>query len=40
MAIKNPKLFGLDVNRAFADVRDRLIALNNINLPPNDIEII
>jgi hypothetical protein len=40
MALKNPKLFGLDVNRAFADVRDRLIALNNINLPPNDIEII
>lgn len=40
MAIKNPKLFGLDVNRAFADVRDRLIALENIGLPPNDLEII
>ena len=40
MTIKNPKLFGLDVNRAFADVRDKLIALNNINLPPNDLEII
>jgi len=40
MALKNPKLFGLDVNRVFADVRDKFIALNNINLPPNDLEII
>ena len=40
MTIKNPKLFGLDVNRAFADVRDRLTALANIGLPPNDLEII
>ena len=40
MAIKNPKLFGLDVNRAFADVRDRRIALANIGLPPDDLEII
>tara|TARA_B100001059_G_scaffold8070_1_gene6748 strand:- start:7512 stop:10034 length:2523 start_codon:yes stop_codon:yes gene_type:complete len=40
MTLRNPRLFGLDVNRSFADVRDRLIALNNINLPPNDLEII
>ena len=40
MALKNPKKFGLDVNRVFADVRDKIVALNNINLPPNDLEII
>ena len=40
MALRNPKLFGLDVNRTFADVRDKVVALNNINLPPNDLEII
>lgn len=40
MAIQNPKIFGLDVNRLFADVRDKKVALSNINLPPNDLEII
>ena len=40
MTLKNPRLFGLDVNRSFADVRDRLACLTNINLPPNDLEII
>ena len=40
MALRNPKKFGLDVNRVFADVRDKIVALNNINLPPSDLEII
>ena len=38
--LRNQKIFGLDVNRLFADVRDRNAALNNINLPPPDLEII
>ena len=40
MSLKNPKLFGLNVLSSFADVRDKNIALQNINLPPLDLEII
>lgn len=40
MAIKNPKLFGLNVLSSFADVRDKNLSLQNINLPPLDLEII
>ena len=40
LGIKNPKKFGLDVNKSFADVRNPTIALQNINLPPLDLQII
>jgi len=40
MALVNPKLFGLDVNRTLADVLDKDAALNNLNLPPIDLEVI
>jgi hypothetical protein len=40
MAITNPKLFGLDVNAAGADVLDKNAALIALNLPPFDLDII
>lgn len=40
MALKNPKLFGLHVDSNFADVKDKNIALNTLNLPPLDLDII
>ena len=40
MALVNPKLFGLDVNRALADVLDKNTALTNLNLPPIDLDVI
>ena len=40
MSLRNPKRFGLDVNRLFADVRNKKACLSNINLPPNDLEVI
>ena len=40
MSLKNPKLFGLNVLSSFADVRDKNLALQNINLPPLDLEVI
>ena len=38
--LRNPKIFGLAVEANFADVRDKNLALQNINLPPADLEII
>jgi hypothetical protein len=40
MALVNPKLFGLDINRSLADVLDKNVALNNLNLPPIDLDVI
>ena len=40
MSIKNPKLFGLNVLSSFADVENKNISLQNINLPPLDLEVI
>lgn len=40
MALVNPKLFGLDINRALADVLDKNTALSNLNLPPIDLDVI
>ena len=40
MAIRNPKLFGLNVLSFFADVENKNLSLQNINLPPLDLEII
>jgi Leucine-rich repeat (LRR) protein len=38
--LRNPKIFGLAVDANFADVRNKNLALQNINLPPADLEII
>jgi len=40
MALVNPKLFGLDVNRSLADVLNKNTALSNLNLPPSDLDVI
>ena len=40
MALRNTKLFGLEVNNLFADVRDKDLALTTLNLPPKDLDII
>ena len=40
LGLRNPKLFGLDVNAKFADVENKRLALTNINLPPSDLDII
>ena len=40
MALVNPKLFGLDINRSLADVLDKNVALSNLNLPPIDLDVI
>ena len=40
MALRNPKLFGLNVLSFFADVENKNLALQNINLPPIDLEVI
>ena len=40
MTLRNPKLFGLHVDSHFADVKDKDIALNTLNLPPLDLDII
>jgi len=38
--LRNPKIFGLAVEANFADVRNKNLALQNILLPPADLEII
>ena len=40
MALKNPKLFGLNVRTLLADVRNKNTALQNLGLNPLDLEII
>ena len=40
MSLTNPKLFGLNVLTLFADVKNKNLALQNINLPPLDLEVI
>ena len=40
MALRNPRLFGLDVNVTFADIADRELALRNLNLPIFDLDTI
>lgn len=40
MAITNPKIFGLNVLSYFADVLDKNAALNALNLPPFDLDVI
>ena len=40
MALRNPKLFGLNVLSLFADVENKTSALQAINLPPLDLEVI
>ena len=40
MALRNPKLFGLNVLSFFADVENKNLALQAINLPPLDLEVI
>ena len=40
MTIKNPKLFGLDANRALADVKNKTLALKNLGISPLDLEVI
>ena len=40
MALRNPKLFGLNVLSFFADVENKNLALQNLNLPPIDLEVI
>ena len=40
MALRNPKLFGLNVESLFADVQNKSQALQAINLPPLDLEVI
>jgi len=40
MALSNPKLFGLNVLSSFADVENKKKALNAINLPPLDLDVI
>tara|TARA_B100000925_G_scaffold27489_1_gene18390 strand:- start:4784 stop:7306 length:2523 start_codon:yes stop_codon:yes gene_type:complete len=38
--LRNPRIFGLSVESNFADVKNKNLALQNINLPPTDLEII
>jgi len=40
MALKNPKLFGLNVRTLLADVESKNIAIQNLGLNPLDLEII
>ena len=40
MALNNPKRFGLNVLSFFADVENKNLSLQNINLPPLDIAVI
>ena len=40
MALRNPKLFGLNVLSFFADVENKTRALQALNLPPLDLEVI
>ena len=40
MTIKNPNLFGLDANRALADVKNKTLALKNIGISPLDLNTI
>ena len=40
MSLRNPKLFGLEVNNRFADILDKDAALTTINLPPKDLDVI
>ena len=40
MAIRNPKIFGLNVRTHLADVLNKTESLRNIGLPPFDLEII
>lgn len=40
MAIRNPKIFGLNVRTHLADVLNKTQSLRNIGLPPFDLEII
>jgi hypothetical protein len=40
MALKNPKLFGLNVESNYADVENKNQALTALNLPPLDLEVI
>jgi Leucine-rich repeat (LRR) protein len=40
MALRNPKLFGLNVLSSFADVLDREKSLNSLNLSSRDLDII
>ena len=38
--LRNPKIFGLAVDANFADVKNKNLALQNILLPPPDLEVI
>jgi len=40
MTLRNAKLFGLEVNNLFADIRDKDTCLETLNLPPKDLDII
>ena len=40
MALRNPRRFGLDVNKEFADTQDKNISLRNLNLPIFDLNTI
>ena len=40
MALRNPKRFGLDVNKEFADTQDKNLSLRNLNLPIFDLNTI
>lgn len=40
MTLRNSKLFGLEVNNLFADIRDKDASLEVLNLPPKDLDII
>jgi hypothetical protein len=40
MALRNPKIFGLNVPSNFTDVRDKNTALKTLNLPSNDLDVI
>jgi len=40
MSLSNPKIFGLEVNNLFGDIKDADTALITLNLPPKDLDII
>ena len=40
MALRNPKIFGLDVTKNLADVRDKEIALEFLNIPRRTLNVI
>lgn len=40
MSIRNPKLFGLNVLSYLSDIEDKNAALNALNLPPTDLDVI